>query len=143
MKCFVNFKSYSWFKNDFNKIEAHIEDQNGDKSRMLIGDWSKFIYSMDVETHKRYLQKMTNSKDSKPQMQDLLKDLSEDPSSNCRCLWQVRTRPKNSTKVSHLSRPPGPYFNPTFDVDVQHDRVRHVHQPTRCGRIPASSDRLS
>lgn len=102
-KCDVTFKSYSWLKNNsLNKIEATIYNEKGEKTRVLVGDWTKFIYSMDIPTYKTYQQKTSKKQSETLSMIDALELLSTE--SNCKLLWKVIERPKCSEQMYCMTK---------------------------------------
>jgi len=117
-KCVVEFKSYSWFTNDLNKIEATCYDAKGAKVRVLVGDWTKCIYSLSMDAMKKYQELLSTQhksdkhlskaekkevKESTP-MQRALSQLESDESCDCRCLWKVRRRPSNSPQMYNMTK---------------------------------------
>ncbi len=50
LKCILEFKPYSWFKGQVNRVEGYILDANDNKIALLAGKWDEYFYATnDVE----------------------------------------------------------------------------------------------
>lgn len=56
-RCILDFKPYSWFKGQVNRVEGYILDANDNKIALLSGKWDEYFYATnDVENSNFYRQ---------------------------------------------------------------------------------------
>ncbi|CAK8690875.1 unnamed protein product [Clavelina lepadiformis] len=140
-RCVVTFKPYSWFRNDLNKIEGFIFTDSKEKVRVLEGDWTKYVYSLDMDTHQRYVAMTTGapgsshkgksrtksqSTSSDDEIMDILTTLGAE--GYCKSLWSVRARPKISTEMYNMTE---------FAMSLNQEEVKSYDlAPTDCRLRP-------
>lgn len=57
LKCILDFKPYSWFKGQVNRVEGYILDANDNKIALLSGKWDEYFYATnDVDNSNFYRQ---------------------------------------------------------------------------------------
>ena len=105
--------------------------------RHLVGDWTKYVYSLSPEAHKEYMlrtsstdasnkrKSRTKSQTSSNDTDDVVETLTSlCADSDCECLWKVLPRPDISAKVSGSSVRDTQRGYAVCVVDVQHDEFR-------------------
>lgn len=59
IKCYLDFKPYSWFSGNLNKVEGLIKDRNGVVQSLLCGQWNTGLYSCDDPTNSSFYKNHT------------------------------------------------------------------------------------
>lgn len=103
-------------------IRVHV--CSNEPVRYLVGDWTKYVYSMPPDTHQDFLgrtsvpdastKRKSRSKSHSSVVEvnnvvETLKSLCVE--SKCECLWEAQARPEVSAKVSHACMPPSCGFH--------------------------------
>ncbi len=57
LKCILEFKPYSYFRGQINRVEGYICDANENKLALLAGKWDSYFYATnDIENSgKKYI----------------------------------------------------------------------------------------
>ena len=57
LKCILEFKPYSYFRGQINRVEGYICDANDNKLALLAGKWDSYFYATnDIENSgKKYI----------------------------------------------------------------------------------------
>lgn len=141
-KCILDFKPYSWFKGQVNRVEGYILDSNDNKIALLSGKWDEFFYATnDVENTNFYRQteKLRDCDVKKSQV-------NFDPNDSIQLIWKSNDSAEilpdyyNFTEFTlSLNEMHDELTKPAYMVVKNADStIKHV----TCGPLPCTDARL-
>ena len=94
LKCILEFKPYSWFSRQFNRVEGFILNEKEEKIALLSGKWDEYLYATNKVENGNEFFKLTESlleRDNKPKskLSSKLPSSSKLKEADIELIWKV------------------------------------------------------